>query len=227
MAESKVETRFFTTMCGTLSRTLAQKYEDVLQAEVGKVLEKALSDTPSAKAERLKREYANSKFTEQPPSLYTPKYGRKHVRLTKRGKILYNLSYNYHSDELWNRITQRRLANLAKKLGARGLAKKSWLKIAQALGLSVKAPGYVDNATPVTGRQYDDTSARKQNTSDGINITLTNAQPTINTIGGARILQAAIDGRVKFFLQNMKRRVFEDVAKTAAKYPGIKVTRVT
>ena len=87
-------------------------------------------------------------------------------------------------------------------------------------------PSFVPSATPTTGREYDDVSAKSVATKRGAGVTISNAQPTANLdrVGGARALKRAIDGRVKFFQQNLQRHVFDDVKQIARAYPGVKVT---
>ena len=208
-------------MVKDLARRLDAPPDEVLKEEVGKVLEKAIQDTPVMDTGKARRRFDAARFTAQPETLYEPKYRLR--RHPKNNKILYNLTYKYPG-ELWSAITEARAADLKKKIAARGLAKQSWLKIARMLGLSVHAPSYVENAVATTGKTYDeDETAEVQRTSGGVNYHFENSQPTVNAIGGEEALQAAMDGRTLFFVNNIERGVFEDLGQAAKKYPGVKV----
>lgn len=218
-----IDTRNFNAMVRELSRKADVPSEEVLVHEVGRVLEAAVEFTPALQVSKLRSRSESARFSSQPASLYSPKRGRHGVKLTKNGFITYYLE-NRYPNALWSAIAARRKASLAAKLRARGLAKKSWWEIARALGITIKVPSYVTAAVPTTGKTYDNVSVSLSRSAGKLQITIENAQPTVNLIGGARALQRAIDGRTKFFIQNVGRGVFDDVAKIVRKYPGMKAT---
>jgi hypothetical protein len=218
----KIDLRNFNAMCRELSAKAKTPNEQVLIGEVGKVLEAAIRNTDAAQASLIRRRSESAEFSMQPESLYNPVSGRSNVNITKSGFIAYYLE-NRYPNALWNAIAVRREASLQAKLRARGLAKKSWLQIAQQLGITIQAPGYVAGAVASTGREYKNTSTKLARQTGKLQITILNSQPTVNAIGGARALQRACDGRVKFFLQNVALGTFNDAAKTAKRYPGIKI----
>jgi hypothetical protein len=114
--------------------------------------------------------------------------------------------------------------NLKAKLGARGLSKKTWVQLAATLGESLKVPKFVDNAKPQNGKAYGiQVSSNTIKTKDILSIQVENHQPTVvgPGINGAKILTMAISGRVKYFEDNLKRKIFTNLAKTAKRYPGI------
>jgi hypothetical protein len=117
--------------------------------------------------------------------------------------------------------------NLKNKLGARGLSKKTWVQLAATLGQTLKVPKFVENAKPQNGKNYGlQVSSSSSKTKDNLSITIENHQPTVvgPGIDGAKILNMALAGRVKFFEDNLKRKLFNDLAKAAKRYPGISAT---
>lgn len=230
MASSSVDTRSFSQMCRQLSRMSAVPYKQVLTHEVGRVLEKALEYTPAAKRPPIIERWATAEFSAQPDTLYTPqtaagRAGRARAKRSKSGKLKYFL-FNRYPDSLYNQIQNRRLESLKRKLRAIGLSKQSWLRLAEQLGVAIRAPAYVRAAVPRSGVIHpENTSVKVVESEKGISITTTNAQPTVNlpTVGGLRAFIAAIAGREKFFLKSISLRVFNDIAKIARQYPGMKV----
>jgi hypothetical protein len=220
-----IDTSRFNAMVRELGRKASVPPERALLYEVGKVIEGAMNFTPSAQVGRLRSRHDAALFSSQPASLYSPRRGRSKATLTKNGFITYYLQ-NRYPNALWNKIQAARKARLAAAIRARGLAKQSWLEIAKALGVTINVPGYVQSAIASTGQKYSNVSVRLSRSNGRLQITIENSQPTVNLpqVGGARALQRAIDGRTRFFVQNLGREVFNDMAQIAKKYPGMKVT---
>jgi hypothetical protein len=202
----KIDTRAFNSMCRELAQKANVPDEVTLVAEVGKVLEKAIEYTPAASRSNIQARFDNKQFT------------------TYSSKVYYLL--NRYPDALWGNIDSRRKKDLSARLRAIGLSKKSWIDIAQRLGINVKAPAYARNAVARTGKNYQNVKTSISRQKGKLTIGIFNSQPTVNlpSVGGRRALQAAIDGRVKFFLGQMALKTFDDAAKIAKKYPGIRVT---
>lgn len=221
----RVDTSKINSMFREIARKVRVPPEEIMIYEVGKILEAWLRFIPAADASKIRLSYEEAVFSAQPASLYTPKSGRAGVKLTKRGFVRYFL-LNHYPDALWNAMSGRRKASLLRRLGARGLAKQSVLQIADRLGIKISAPGYVATALASTGKRYpENTAVRLQRRTGLLQISFENSQPTINQerVGGRRALQRAIDGRVKYFMTNMARGVFDDVKNIAKRYPGMKV----
>ena len=218
---ARVDTRAFNAMLSRLSKLSGTSYERVIKSEVGKILEATVKFTPALQVQRTRARHDSATFTTQPASIYTP----KHSRGSRSGNIKYCLG-NRYPDVLWSAISTRRKQRLLKILGARGLSKKSWWKIAQKLGIQIAVPGFVTKATASTGRDYDDVDAKSVSSRRSAGVTISNAQPTANLdrVGGGRALKRAIAGRVKFFQENVRREVFKDVKQIARAYPGMKVS---
>jgi hypothetical protein len=218
-----VDTSKFNAMVREIARKAGVPNEEVLTHEVGKILEKTITNTKAATVSSIRATSEKSQFSMQPESLYSPKGGRAGVNVTKNGFIAYFLR-NRYPDNLWALMSARRKVSLAAKLKARGLARKSWLDIANRLGLSINYPGYVASAVPSSGKEHpENTRVRLARQNGKLQIAFQNSQPTVNRIGGSRALQAAIDGRYKFFITQMAKGTFDDIAKIAKKYPGIRI----
>ena len=228
MSGLRVDTSEFSAMCRQLSQISAASQQKILDAEVAKVLEAAVRHTPAAKVSAMRARQEQARYSAQPASLYTPRSpsGRRHragVKPTKRGFIRYHLANRYPA-ELWKKIVTRRKASLARKIRARGLARRSWLMIADALGLKIAVPSYVKGAVATTGKNYaTNVSVGRRRSVAGVGITIVNSQPTVNlpNVGGAAALQKAINGRVNYFAQNLKRGVFRSAQRIAKAYPGV------
>ncbi len=233
MPADLVDTSKFDAMCKTLSGMSAVPYKQVVAFEVGRVMERALDLTPAAKRGPLIRHWSDDQFTAQPDTMYKPKsltawQVRAMARRSgKKGNLLTYFLFNRYPDELYNKIQARRLASLTRQIGAIGLAKQSWLRIAQQLGQTIKYPAWVERAISVTGKVHpENTSTKRTETTKKIQIDITNAMPLVNlpTVNGARALRIAISGRIGFFNKNISFRVFNDAAKIVKKYPGMTVS---
>ncbi len=216
---SSVDTRQFNQMCRQFAKEVNVPLPAVLKAEVGKVLETAVKYTASAKVSKITKRYED--FVPMGQDAYSPKRIRRFGNLIGPNLIYY--MQNRYPRELWSRLLARRRELIARKRAARGLAKQSWLQLADALGVPISVPGYVNTAIPSTGQTYKNVSVSEKATDKGAEISISNAQPTINAIGGAGILQRATDGRSKYFYENMKRGVFNSLKEVARAYPGMKI----
>lgn len=220
MAREKVTMPQFNGMCKTGARMSAVPLGVFVENELAKILEETIRLMPKLKVGKLRARYASATFSTQPGSLYTP----RHPSPGRGANVKYYLR-NRYPDALWTAISQRRRDKLIRTLRARGLAAKSFAKIARKLGLNIKIAGYIERALASTGVEYDDVSASKEKTSSKIRIDFVNAQPTANLtrVGGQRALDRAVAGRMKFFERNIQHQVFNEVQKIARAYPGIKV----
>lgn len=219
MATDTVDTRQFTQMCRSLAREVGKPLPKVQRAEVGKVLEKAASYTRSASVAKIRARYAD--FVPMGMDAYSPQRSRRAGNL-KGGNLVYYMG-NHYPAALWSRLKARQAQLIARKRMARGLAKRSWLELANQLGVQINVPGYVAAAVPSTGQQYQNTEVKEETGAGKSVITIINSQPTVIAIGGRRALQAAIDGRTKFYYDNMKRGVFNSIKDVARAYPGLRI----
>lgn len=109
---------------------------------------------------------------------------------------------------------------VARALASRGLLAQSWVQIGQSLGIDVDAPDYVRRAAPSNGRTYTNGAGRYVPGKTENTYILENFQPALIQ-GGERIMQAALDTRVKAFDIALQKGVFDDMAAVAARYPGL------
>ncbi len=209
-------------MCESLAEVASRPRETILREEVGRVLTKTIDNTDAADADKIRRHSQSATSSLQSTSLYSPKRpARRHL---KSGRVLYNLSWRY-PDQLWAAIQLKRAEDLNRRIAARGLAKRSWFRIGQLLGVKVDAPAYVKKAIAMTGKIYPEDERVTVRRSDAeVVFIIENSQPTVNAINGAQALQQAIDGRVTYFITNVGKGVFDDMAAVAKRYPGIKVS---
>lgn len=119
------------------------------------------------------------------------------------------------------KITKEQMQELLRR---RGLAKQSWLALAEKLGLPVKAPAYVQKAT-VKQQAYPQKVQSEQSGRRGsFQIKITNSMISMIAANGKGALAKAINGRTGYFRRNLKKGVFGNWQKIAEKYPGMKVS---
>jgi hypothetical protein len=119
--------------------------------------------------------------------------------------------------------TLRRLLEAA--LGARGLARNSWLQIAQKLGITlnrIAGGAQVAKAHPSTGASYQPGSGIKVEGPGQLYYEIRNSYPFEKfKIPGEEILSRSIQGELGYFEKNLKHGVFQDLAAIAKKYKGL------
>ncbi len=220
----------FNAMCRSLGQMTGAGFEKAVEYEAAKVMEAAVRLTPAAKLGVVRAKHDNAGFSAQPETLYTPQSasGRK-VRAAARrigGKLLYDLTHRY-PDALWAAISERRAAHLKAIIAARGLSKRTWVQLARLFGFEITAAGFVKKAVPAHAPEaafLGNMRFRRLGSRSTFTLFIENAQPTVNKIGGEFILQRAMNRRVNFFRQNLKRLVFESAAAVAKRYPGVRTT---
>lgn len=207
-AAKPIDTRNLNSALHSLARYSGAAIEDVVEFEAGKILEGAIRHTDAATVSKIRDHENNRDFRTLDAG-----HGRK----------TYNLNWRF-PDAVWNKIEAARKASLERKLKARGLSKQSWQMLADLLGLIVKAPAYVRRAIASTGQRYPQNAAvRKSRTADKFGIFLSNKQPTVGAINGRTALLKAINGRVAYFRTSLRKGVFTDLAKIAARYKGLRL----
>ena len=175
----------------------------VITAEVGKVLEATLSKTKAASLSKIRTSHQKKEWTT---------LNGKRYRLTNR-----------YPNAIWSQVSDYRKAALARKVAARGMAKQAWLALAKDLGVSISAPGYVQRATVPNVDNAQNVSSERTNGEQSFGLRIENSSPLIQFSDGRQAFFAALAGREKFYYQNLKRGVFDDLKTIAAKYPGIVV----
>jgi len=139
-------------------------------------------------------------------------------------------AYEAQAQSEFSARAKGRKNDLKAALAARGLAKQSWLQIGQSLGLATAtlgAPGFAERAVPSNGRRYRNGTSRREETTTALVIEIRNDNPLITHFTqptGYRILEIAVQSRVKAFHADLERGVFNDVKTRAARYPGVFTT---
>lgn len=219
MANEKVKTAQLNAMFEQLSTLSATPHEKVVKSEVGSILEKTLANTKVASVSRIRNRYKD--FVPMGQNAYSPARTRRSGNVIGSNLIYY--MQNRYPNALWSRLNARRVQLINRARAARGLARQSWLQIANELGIKINAPGYVATAIAKTGKTYKNVTTSTKVSKNKIEIRISNGQPTVNATGGARALQRAIQGRIKFFEKNASLSVFADIKKIAKAYPGLKI----
>lgn len=110
---------------------------------------------------------------------------------------------------------------LADTLAARGLAKKTWVQIADALGLDIAAAGYVRGAN-FKGREFREGFATKLVEQGALIVEMMNANPLgVGKLNGRAILEKAFASRESAFEREWEKGVFSDLETRARRYPGV------
>lgn len=184
-----------------IARSAGVTYEEVVKSETQKILEAASKYTVAAQV-KLITENANA----------------KPVR-TLNGKRYY--MKNRYPDALWKSLQAQITASIKRRKDARGLSKKSWLQVAENLGLTISVPGYVSSATTPNGDYPENAEAIEEKKGSDFGIRIKNARTYSSSVFDA--ITRAMNGREKFFKENLKQGVFKNIATIAAKYPGLNI----
>lgn len=122
-------------------------------------------------------------------------------------------------------LVQARTKELVKR---RGIERLSWLQMADGLGISLAsvAPSgslreSVARGAVVRGRQYPNGSAQRTTDLFRLKIVVTNESPVAVKRWGQKRLQDAMRRRTKAFEIALKKGLFDDAKRRAARYPGI------
>jgi hypothetical protein len=146
------------------------------------------------------------------------------------GKSWHQMNGGRHwSNERWARFQahsrQRRemiQKTMREKLAARGLAKKSWVQIADDLGLDLGVPKWISGARDPKGRPFKEGLATTLVEQAAFIVEITNSNPlVVGRLDGREILAGAMRDREKAFMIDMEKGVFDDVERRAKRYPGV------
>jgi hypothetical protein len=184
--------------------------QGVIDYEVAKIIEAALSRTDAATAASIRRSQ-DARGPWMTADLW-------------RGKKKYFLE-NRYSDVVWGKIQQRLAETLRRKIAARGFAKQSWLNLALLLGFTIRAPGYVAKATVPNVNNMQNVDVKRTTRSDSYELYIEDRSPLLQWANGRQAFFSAIAGREKFLRTNLAKGVFNDLAQVAKKYPGLVVTQ--
>lgn len=117
--------------------------------------------------------------------------------------------------------------------GSIGLARQSWVQIADDAGIHLEAvPGGRTSAAAIakarraiasTGVRHSNGAAREYVENKTFVLELINGLPYGRKIQLDSILAKNINGRARFFEENLSRGVFDSIAKIARAYPGLRI----
>lgn len=208
MVKIQVDIKNFQGSIQQMARLAGVPLKRVIEYESGRIIDQAMKRTVGASAKKIRANHASQRAI-----------------TLKRNRRTYFLNNRYPSS-LWKEIEAQRKDSLKRKLGARGLSKQSWVRLAAAAGLNnIKAPAYVHKAKPRSGKTYNGNARVKRDKRPSkYAIFFENRQPTVanDRAGkGRRALGIAISGRQKYFERNLKDGVFKNLASVAKAYPGL------
>lgn len=186
------------------------EFSAVVDTVAMRVAAGALRGTRAAKPENIRRSHDKAKY----------------ARLNGR---LYNLSFNYHNEELWRQIANHRAARLQQKLASVGLAKQSWWHLGARIFSDtrhgfvpmLKAPAYVVSANFMGHRYPEDASTFAVGDAAHYTRTISNKSPLIEGARMESALVRAMAGETKYYERLCANRFYLTAASRAAKYPGI------
>ena len=182
-----------------IAKAAGVTYKEVVRSEAAKILEAASKNTLAAQVQLIE----------------------KNVKASPRRKLngkLYNMAWKM-PDAVWAQAQAQIAASIKRRKASRGLAKKSWIQVAKSIGLSVSAPGYVESATTKKGDYPEDGKATEETKGSDFAIVLRNSRTYSPSVFDA--IRKAMNGREKFFRENLKQGVFKSIETIAAKYPGL------
>jgi len=182
-----------------IAKAAGVTYKEVVRSEAAKILEAASRNTLAAQVQLIE----------------------KNVNAAPRRKLngkLYKMSWKL-PDAVWAMAQAQISASIKRRKASRGLAKKSWIQVAQSIGLSVSAPRYVEAATTKNGDYPGDGKATEESNGSDFAIVLRNSRTYSPSVFDA--IRKAMNGREKFFRKNMELGVFKSIETIAAKYPGL------
>jgi hypothetical protein len=132
--------------------------------------------------------------------------------------------------------TARRLMALGRQ--SAGLARQSWVQIADRLGIPLETvPGggqlspnqiaQARRATSSRGKFYMNGQAAKEKSAERFFVTLINNLPFGRRIRFDALLETVMTGRVKYFATSLSKGVFKSMKTVAERYKGFSATWIT
>ena len=261
-ATLELDVRGFRRALNGLASFSGQSVERVIRAEAGSILKACAGSTKVATQQtadlrsrvRAIRELdftggiGNADATISVNAGLRGPYGRVFMR--KRDRSGWRRTHEAGFRPLWQHYRRgdwidlqeaiadvRRAVAAAVPVGRRavGLARQSWVQIADALGIRLESvPGGRISAAGIakaraaiasSGQAYVNGQARQYAQAQSFFIELRNRLPYGRKIGLDSILAAAVRGRVRYFEQNLARGTFDQLARVARAYPGLDVRR--
>jgi hypothetical protein len=240
-----MNTMGFKALCEELAKISGKDFEDVVRFQAGAVLKRVMSKTKAANPAKLRKRAKQVANLERG---YFPQRDGTALIIGTSTKMRFWKDYSPKTDkptvypinhrrlpgDVWENY-RRAVARIAPKmkafgkkiLGARGLAKQTWLNIAMAFGVDyiLKAPAYIYKAKSTSKKIYRNSEGKEFFTMRDAYVVMKQRYKKLTENGfAAVILQAAIRARIKAFSTDVNRSVFKDAKKRASRYPGVFVT---
>ena len=205
-----VEVEGFNRCLREMQRGLANTatMQQVVDFEVGKIINKAITKTKKATMRSIKRSQ------EERPPWRTYDLGR--------GMKKYNLD-NRYPNAVWAKIRGRLKETLTRKYQALELARRVWVEVLNKLGQPADTTAQSRIAQSKTFNAAGAAGVERSKTEGKYGVMIENAYGKNRWVDAAQALFAAVVGRRKFFETNVSKGVLRDLKTVAAKYPGIVV----
>ena len=203
-----VVTSDFSRAMREMSKITGFSFAEIIRSETKSILEAAAKKTATAQVKLIETRVKGT------------------VARTLEGKT-YLLPGSAHaskgwrvSDPIWKALQLQIKNSIKRRKDARGLSKKSWVQIAEKLGIEISVPNYVAKATTKGGDYPENAQGSEKQEGNAFHIQITNSRTYSPSVVDS--LRAAMRGRTRFFQNNLKRGVFQKTSELAAKYPGLK-----
>ena len=195
-----VVTSDFSRAMREMSRVTGVSFAEIIRAEAKSILEAAAKKTAAAQVKLIEAN-ANAKPVR---SLNGKRYYMK----------------NRYPDSLWAALQLQIKNSIKRRKDSRGLSKKSWVQVAEKLGISISTPNYVAKATTKDGDYPENAQGSEKQDGNAFHIEITNSRTYSPSVRDS--LRAAMRGRTNFFKKNLRLGVFQKTSEITARYPGLK-----
>lgn len=250
----------FRRAIGGLAQFTGASIRPIIRAEAGSILKACVGDTKVASVPDTERRgrlrlIKDAGYTQAPnkgditvnAGWRPAPYGRVWIKVGsgqkfalareanfRRSRERFGPSWTSRIAQAAETITSGMTAALRKARGSIGLARQSWVQIADDAGIRLESvPGGRTSAAALakardaiasTGVRHANGAAREYVENKTFVLELINGLPYGRKIQLDRILVKNINGRARFFEQNLARGVFDSLAKIARAYPGLRIT---
>jgi hypothetical protein len=198
----------FTRAMRDMANITGTSFQDIIRAETKSILQAAAKKTQAAQVKLITARVQGT------------------VARTLNGKTYLmpgsaNASAGWKlPDDIWAAIQTQIKKSITRRKEARGLSKKSWMQIAESLGISISVPSYVEKAKTTGGDYPQNATGTENQIGSAFFIEITNSRTYSPSVRDA--IRAAMRGRTNFFKKNLRLGFFKKTSDIAAKYPGIK-----
>lgn len=225
-----------------LAKLSGKDFEKVIKHELAAILSGAIRNTKKATPKTI-RESARKQpgmvlFSQYkgPESRtgkqYTPqqaaRLARKAAERRSRGDgLIYYLPQSRqpkrYPNWIWQQIQDKRARKLQERLGARGLAARMWVHIADQLRMSVNAPAYVRNAKNAkSGDMRQMVQVAQSGTGKQYQVGFVNALTKTNPPARAGIaFRAALNARANYFRKSVELTAKGAIKSVFDRYPNL------